>query len=98
MTPTRQRALRDLLRVHPDGLSTSQIMNLSGFVSSDVRRTLLSMPDVYVDRWVMGKRGQYMKVWCVAYVPPDCPHPMDRKFKYTPPKTQWISHAAPRTR
>lgn len=91
MTPVRQQALRRLLRKHPDGLTTAQASELSGFDSADVRRSLAAMPDVYVDRWTMGKRGQYMKVWCIAYVPPNCPHPKDRNYKYVPPKTQWIN-------
>lgn len=92
MTPTRQRALRKLLLNHPDGLSTTQAAELSGYDHADARRTLAAMPDAYVDRWVKGKRGQYMKVWCVIPVPPDCPHPKNRVYK-----TQWRSYAAPQT-
>lgn len=91
MTPTRQQALRKLLRKHPDGLTTQQAAELSGYDASDTRRSLTAMPDVYVDRWVKGGRGQYMKVWCVAYVPPNCPHPTDRKYQFVPPKTQWMN-------
>ena len=91
MTPVRQQALRRLLRKYPDGLTTAQAAELSGFDMADVRRSLTAMPDVYVDRWTMGKRGQYMKVWCIAYVPPNCPHPKDRAYKYVPPKTQWMN-------
>ena len=91
MTPIRQQALRKLLRKHPDGLTTTQVVDLSGFSGSDVRRSLAAMPDTYVDRWVRGKRGQYMKVWCVIRVPEDCPHPKDRAYKYVPPKTQWAT-------
>ena len=95
MTPVRQQALRKLLRKHPDGLTTAQAAELSGFDMPDVRRSLAAMPDTYVDRWVKGGRGQYMKVWCIAYVPPDCPHPTDRVYLYVPPKTQWLNNAAP---
>lgn len=92
MTPVRQQTLRRLLRKYPDGLTTAQAAELSGFNAADTRRSLAAMPDTYVDRWVMGKRGQYMKVWCVAFVPANCPHPKDRAYKYVPPKTQWITH------
>ena len=91
MTPVRQQALREVLRQYPDGLTTTQVAELSGFITSDVRRSLAAMPDVYVDRWVPGKRGQYMKVWCVVIVPDDCPHPKDRKYQYVPPKTHWAN-------
>ncbi len=94
MTPTRQRALRELLRKYPDGMTTINVSKLSGFTPADTRRTLAAMPDAYVDRWVMGKRGQYMKVWCVVDVPSDCPHPKDRAYKYIPPKTEWRMYAA----
>lgn len=91
MTPVRQQALRKLLRRYPDGLTTAQVAELSSFDSSDVRRSLAAMPDVFVDRWVPGKRGQYMKVWCIVDVPANCPHPKDRKYTYIPPKTQWVN-------
>lgn len=91
MTPVRQQALRKLLRRYPDGLTTAQVAELSSFDSSDVRRSLAAMPDVFVDRWVPGKRGQYMKVWCIVDVPANCPHPKDRAYKYVPPKTQWVN-------
>lgn len=97
MTPIRQQALRKLLRKYPDGLTTTKAAELSGFSTSDVRRSLAAMPDTYVDRWVPGKRGQYMKVWCIVWPPADCPHPKDRAYKYVPPKTQWISHATAQT-
>ena len=91
MTPVRQQQLRKVLRRHPDGLTTTQAAELANFSTADTRRSLATMPDVYVDRWVKGKRGQYMKVWCAAYVPADCPHPRDRQYTYVPPKTQWIT-------
>ena len=49
--------------------------------------------DVYVDRWRLGKRGQFEKVWVAVHVPEDCPHPKDRlKWGafYKKPKTQWV--------
>ena len=91
MTPVRQQALRQLLRKYPDGLTTTQAAELVGFSTADTRRSLAAMPDTYVDRWVPGKRGQYMKVWCIVWPPVDCPHPKDRAYKYVPPKTQWMT-------
>ncbi len=55
--------------------------------------TRSAMPDVYVDRWRMGKRGQFEKVWVAVPVPDDCPHPRDRTkwgAHYKKPKTQWV--------
>ena len=91
MTPVRQQALREVLRQYPDGLTTTQVSELVGFSTADTRRSLAAMPDTYVDRWVPGKRGQYMTVWCIVPVPADCPHPKDRNYLYVPPKTQWVN-------
>lgn len=89
MTPTRQRKLREVLRQHVDGLTSNQLAAITGFDASDVRRCLKVMPDVYTDRWIKGGRGQYERVWVAVYVPPSCPHPKDRPFKYKPPRTVW---------
>lgn len=89
MTPTRQKAIRNVLRQHADGLTANQLESLLDIRPSDIRRCLMAMPDVFVDRWIKGKRGQYEKVWCAVYVPPHCPHPKDRPFMHTPPRTVW---------
>ena len=92
MIPVRQRRVRGLLRDHPDGLSAHQIAEVTGIHVSNVRTALRAMPDVYVDRWEPGKRGQFVKVWCAVYVPPPCPHPRDRVFprQKEVPKTRWV--------
>lgn len=89
MHPIRQKLIRSVLRKYPEGLTANQLERLTNVRASDVRRCLTAMPDVYVDRWVPGARGQFEKVWIAVYVPENCPHPRDRKFVYTPPKTQW---------
>jgi hypothetical protein len=43
------------------------------------------MPDVYIDRWIAGPRGQYEAVWVAVKVPAHCPYPTDR-YK---PETRW---------
>lgn len=89
MTPTRQKAIRAALRQHVDGLTANQLEALLGIEASDVRRCLKAMPDVYTDRWIKGGRGQFERVWVAVYVPPNCPHPKDRPFKYAAPRTAW---------
>ena len=89
MTPIRQQRIRDLLRKHPDGMTARQLEPYFNFKPSDIRRCLKVMPDVYVDRWVKGKRGQYEKVWVAVRVPENCPHPKDRPYQYVRPKTFW---------
>lgn len=91
MKPVRQQKIRTLLREHPDGLTPLKLAEMTGLHPSNVRTALRSMPDVYVDRWTPGKRGQYEKVWVAVYVPEDCPHPKNKTFRggRGRPKTFW---------
>ncbi len=93
MTPIRQKKIRTLLRSRPSGLTPIEIAELLEMHPANVRTSLRAMPDVYVDRWRLGKRGQYEKVWVAVPVPDDCPHPKDRVkwgVNYKKPKTQWV--------
>ena len=93
MTPVRQKRIRTLLRSKPNWLTPNEISEVTGLHVANVRTALRAMPDVYVDRWRIGKRGQFEKVWAAVYVPDDCPHPKDRlKWGafYKKPKTQWV--------
>lgn len=97
MIPKLQRAVRQALKDHPDGLTSAELQAMIGACRPNIRRALRAMPDTYVDRWRRGSCNAFEKVWCVAYVPPDCPHPKDTVYKggHGRPKTQWRSHAAP---
>jgi len=93
MTPVRQKKIRALLRSRPSGLTPNEISGIIGLHVANVRTALRAMPDVYVDRWRLGKRGQFEKVWVAVPVPDDCPHPRDRTkwgVYYRKPKTQWV--------
>ena len=93
MTPVRQKRIRTLLRTKPSGMTPIEIAAETGLHVANVRTSLRAMPDVYVDRWRLGKRGQFEKVWVAVHVPEDCPHPKDRlKWGafYKKPKTQWV--------
>jgi hypothetical protein len=93
MTPVRQKRIRTLLRTRPGGMTPLEIAELLDMHPANVRTSLRAMPDVYVDRWRKGKRGQYEKVWVAVPVPDDCPHPKDREkwgVNYKKPKTQWV--------
>lgn len=48
----------------------------------------LSMPDVYIDRWIKAKNGQYSAIYVLVYVPKNCPHPR-REYHADPIETQW---------
>lgn len=91
MKPTRQHAIRALLRQHVDGMTRSQIAQALSLHVANVSTALIAMPDVYVDRWAKATRG-YEKVWCAVQVPEDCPHPKDKVFKGgrgRAPRTVW---------
>ena len=93
MTPVRQKRIRTLLREHPGGMTPLEIAAETGIHVANIRTSLRAMPDVYVDRWRMGKRGQFEKVWVAVHVPEDCPHPKDRVkwgTNFKKPKTQWV--------
>ena len=93
MTPVRQQRVRKLLRTKPEGMTPMEIAEVTGMHVANVRTSLRAMPDVYVDRWRMGKRGQYEKVWVAVPVPEDCPHPKDRikwGASYKKPRTNWV--------
>jgi len=93
MTPVRQKKIRTLLRSRPNGMSPLEIAAVLEMHPANVRTALRAMPDVYVDRWRMGGRGQYEKVWVAVPVPEDCPHPKDRTkwgVHHKKPRTQWV--------
>ena len=89
MKPTRQQAIRELLLKHPQGLTRQEISNTLNIHVANIKTAIKGMPDVFVDRWTMGHRGQYQKIYCAVYVPEDCPHPKDRVYRQ--PKTVWVN-------
>ncbi len=89
MKPTRQQIIRELLLKHPHGLTRQELSDQLSIHISNVKTAIKGMPDVYVDRWQMGGRGQYQKVYCVVFVPEDCPHPNDRVYANSKPATVW---------
>lgn len=67
--------LRAILRGHPDGLSTTALMDMTGMLNRyNMTRRLHEMPDTYIDRWEKGNRS-YNAIWCIVVPPDDCPHP-----------------------
>lgn len=89
MKPTRQQAIREMLLKHPYGLTRQELSDKLGIHVANIKTAILGMPDVYVDRWMMGERKQYKKIYCAVSVPEDCPHPKDRVYPNTKPVTVW---------
>ncbi len=74
------KAVRKVLRAHPDGLSCSEINKFVGAPEGRILSVVKSMPDAYIDRWQTRGTKKYLSaVWCVVEVPENCPKPATRK-------------------
>lgn len=89
MRPTRQQAIRECLKIHGNGLTRQELSEILRIHPSNVKTAIEAMPDVYVDRWILGGGGQYKKIYCVVPVPEDCPHPKNRVYPNSKPVTVW---------
>lgn len=73
---SNQIPLRSALRMCDDGLTVSQLANLTGLKIGNINRSLKGMPDAYIDRWETRQRGRpLIAVWCVVIPPENCPKP-----------------------
>jgi hypothetical protein len=89
MRATRQQAIRECLKNHGTGLTRQELSDMLKIEVANVATAIKAMPDVYVDRWITGRNGQFRKVYCVVEVPEDCPHPTDRVYTNGRPVTTW---------
>lgn len=78
MKPPNHPAIRAYLRGRSEGATPTEMATALGRTAVSVRKSLLSMPDVYIDRWTDPVRGQYQAIWCIVVPPANCPHPDDR--------------------
>lgn len=73
--------VRRLLRDFPDGMTAKQLAEhifQNGEKQACVNKSLSSMPDAYIDRYVQAApsgKSKFAAVWCVVEVPENCPHP-----------------------
>lgn len=80
MRKSNQEKLRILLREHTDGLTVSQVANMTSLDANGINRSLKCMPDTYIDRWEIRNRGRpVVAVWCVVTPPENCPKPERKK-------------------
>jgi hypothetical protein len=85
------QAVRKLLRDNPDGLEVNTIASNLERDSDSIRRVLHTMPDAYIDRWVLyGKTGMPSAVWCVVVPPKNCPRPASKRKKSNDTSTESI--------
>ena len=68
--------IREVLLRHMDGLTVSDLIVQTGIDDRQLRRALVDMDDVYIDRWYL---AEYQKpaqaVYCIVNIPDDCPRP-----------------------
>jgi hypothetical protein len=82
--------IRELLKKHPDGLTVNEICSFTGIRDSNILRSLKSMPDVYIDRWLVAKQQKREQaVWVAVKVPENCPRP-ERKLNARPTKLRSV--------
>jgi hypothetical protein len=89
MKKSNHIALRAILRGHPDGLTVQQLAKMLNGNEDSLNRSLGTMPDAYIDRWIR-KRSLYAAVWCVVIVPPNCPRPDAAEKRYGPVRANWV--------
>ena len=74
--------VRQLLRLHPDGMDVGTIANILDRETGSIRRILNTMPDAYIDRWThFGGTGMPSAIWCVVVPPENCPRPDAKRSK-----------------
>jgi hypothetical protein len=71
--------IRALLREHHDGMVLSQIAEAVDKSQSTTWKSIKTMPDAYVDRWIRQQTGpkHHVAVWCVVVPPANCPKPTE---------------------
>ena len=84
--------LRALLK-DSDGLTVRQLETALDIDMRTLTKSLNSMPDGYIDRWIGPNRGQYAAVWCVVEVPEDCPRPNEKNIQAPSVQAQRASGA-----
>lgn len=68
--------IRNELRKHSDGATVNQLSGILGIKCEALRRALVNMPDVYIDRWTKKPKGKrYEAVWFAVIPPENCPPP-----------------------
>jgi hypothetical protein len=73
--------IREALRKMPDGLSILDLRHMTGLCHHTLRQALVSMADVYIDRWertsrrYVGPNPQWRAMYIAVPIPPNQPKP-----------------------
>lgn len=72
----RQKEVIELLIKYENGLTAKEVACIIKDIEPKHARVILEREyAVYIDRWIMGARGQYEPVYCLHPPPEDCPKP-----------------------
>jgi hypothetical protein len=68
--------IREVLLRHMDGLTVSDLIVQTGIDDRQLRRALVDMDDVYIDRWYTARHQRPAQaVYCIVKIPDDWPRP-----------------------
>lgn len=81
MRTSTQKAVRELLRANPDGLTRREMNATLHRTGPNLARVLKVMPDAYIDRWIVRTQYSMDAVWCVVVPPEDCPKPPTKRME-----------------
>ena len=87
MRKSNHQNIRILLQKYPDGLTSTEIGELTEKNRDAIKRALMGMPDAYIDRWT-SRKGHWAPVWCVIVPPENCPKPKERPLERAKRHTQ----------
>lgn len=77
------QAIQRVLSDHPDGLTISEISEMTGIEVQVLHNASNGIDDVYVDRWAPNKGGtHWVMVFCRMKKPPVPPRPPISPAKY----------------
>lgn len=81
------KAIRDLLALHPDGLSVPEMEKLTGIPNTSINAVCKRSPLIYIDRWRVHRyHNEYLCCWvavyCLVPIPANAPKPNMKPSDY----------------
>lgn len=94
------KLLRQILRANTHGMTTPELVNITGITPDGMRKALRGMPDTYIAEWREHPVNRtQMAVWKVVVPPTDAPCPTVPSWKgrgFKPANPNWLEIAQKR--